>query len=324
MKRDLSIVFVLLAAFVFCGPSDAAAETYEQGHQRLYATGEVLKVGDLVNLGSVGDGSVASVSIRYNMVRSALEVEWLYNGEVIGHIDLPKGQRQTVSFDYGKRLPASIEVRFVGPAGHVQVLAIKVVARPAQQVVAGSTVGTTTGSNVVLAGEGVSQAQTPTPPQLDFIEPGQLLRADPKAEGFDDSKCERLICTLPPDWLRIGSTGQQYVSSFYLLFQHAEKAAHEEMPPEGHCAWWDRPMADDEPHQVLGASYNSRIDIRITWEPEITYSFRPQRANNKLDQNEPARFIRLWDTVMAGDWLDLCVVPRVVNSVTHLAVVGQY
>lgn len=323
MKRDLTIIFVLLVAFAFCAPGDAGAETFEQGHQRLYATGEVLKVSDLVDLSSVGDGSVTSVSIKYNMVRSALEVEWLYNGEVIGQTALPKGQRQTASFDYGKRLPASIELRFVGPAGHVQVLVIKVVALPAQQVTTGSTLGTA-GSDVVLVGGGASLAQTPTPPQLDFIDPDQLLRADPKAEGFDDSKCQRLICTLPPDWLRIGSTGQDYVSSFYLLFQHAEKAANEEMPPEGHCAWWDRPMADDEPRQVLGASYNARIDIRITWEPEISYSFRPQRANIYKDQEEPARFIKLWDTVMAGDWLDICVTPRVVDSVTHLAVVGQY
>jgi len=322
MKRDLTIIFVLLVAVVFCAPSDAGAETFEQSHRHLYATGEILEVGDLVNLGSVGAGSIASVSIRYNMVRSALEVDWLYNGEIIGHTVLATGQGKIVSFDYGKRLPASIELRFAGPAGHVQVLAVSVVARPAQQVVAGSTVGTTTGSDVVFAGEGVSQAQTPTPPQLDFIEPGQLLRADPKAEGFDDSKCERLICTLPPDWLRIGDTGQDYVSSFYLLFQHAEKAAHLEMPAEGHCAWWDRPMARDEPRQVLGASFNARIDIRITWEPEISYSFRP--ANIYKDQEEPARFIKLWDTVMAGDWLDICVVPRVVDSVTHLAVVGQY
>ena len=324
MNRDLTIVFVLLVAVVLFRPSDARGETFEQAHQRLYATGEVLKVGDLVNLGSVGDGSVASVSIRYNMVRSALEVEWLYNGEALGHTVLSKGTGKTAGFDYGKRLPASIEVRFAGPAGHVQVLAIKVVARPAQQMVVGSTVGTTTGSDVVLAGDGVSQMQTPTPPQLDFIEPGQILRTDPKAEGFDDSKCERLICTLPPGRLRIGDTGQDYVSSFYMLFQHAEKAAREEMPPEGHCARWDRPMANDEPRQILAASYNTRIDIEITWEPEITYSFRPAKANINKDQEEPARFIRLWDSVMAGGFLDLCTEPRKVHSVTYLAVRGQY
>lgn len=324
MKREMSSIFGLLAAIVFSGPSAAAAETFELGHQRLYATGEVLKVSDLVNLSSVGDGSVTNVSIKYNMVRSALEVDWLYNGEVIGHTVLDKGQQETASFDYGKRLPASLEVRFVGPAGHVQVLAIKVVARPAQQVVAGSTVGTTTGSDVVVAGGGVSQAQTPTPPQLDFIEPTLILPTDPKAEGFDDSKCERLICRLPPERMRIGDSGQQRISSFYLHIQRAAKAAREEMPPAGHCAWWDRPMRDDEPWQILAAAYNTRIDIEITWKPDITYSFRPHRSNINYDQEDPARFIKLWDSVMAGGWLDLCVEPRKVHSVTYLAVVGQY
>ena len=56
-------------------------------------------------------------------------------------------------------------------------------------------------------------AQTPTPPQLDFIEPTRVLPTDPQAQGFDDSECQRLICTLPPDWLRIGDTGQDFVSS---------------------------------------------------------------------------------------------------------------
>jgi hypothetical protein len=324
MKRIPTVVFVLLAAVVFCGPSDCGAETFEQGHQRLYATGEILKVGDLVNLGSVGEGSVTSVSFKYNMVRSALEVEWLYNGEVIGHTALPQGQRQIVSFDYGKRLPASIEVRFAGPAGHVQVLAVEVVAQPAQKLAAGSGIATFAGDDVVLAGEGVSQAVTPTPVQLDFIEPTQMLPTDPTAEGFDDSKCKRLICTLPPERLWIGDTGQDYVSSFYMLMQHAAKAAREEMPPAGHCAWWDSPMADDEPRQILAASYNARIDIEITWGPEIAYSFRPQRANINKDPEEPARFVRLWDSVMAGGYLDLCVEPRKVYSVTYLAVRGQY
>ena len=324
MKRNVSCVFVLLAAIVFCGPGDAGAETFELGHQRLYATGEVLKVSDLVNLSSIGDGSVTSVSILYNMVRSALEVDWLYNGEVIGHTVLDKGQQRTASFDYGKRLPASIEVRFAGPAGHVQVLVIKVVAQPAPELAAGSGAMTVTGGDVTLVGDGVSQAQTPTPRELDFIEPTQILRVDPKAEGFDDSECERLICSMPPERLTIGDSGQDRVSSFYLIIKRAAKAAREEMPPAGHCAWWDRPMTDDEPWQILAAAYNTRIDIEITWKPDITYSFRPHRSNINYDQEDPARFIKLWDSVMAGGFLDLCVEPRVVDSVTHLAVVGQY
>lgn len=324
MSRNLSVVGVSLAVLMISGSGFAVAETYEESHVHLYATGEVLSVGQILDLSSIGEGSVANVSFRYNMVRSALQAEWLYDGEVIGRGTLPKGQGQTASFDYGKKLPASIEVRFVGPAGHVQVLAVKVVTVPPLEVTGGTAATATSGGGLTVTGEGVSAAVTPTPRQLDLIEPTLILPVDPEAEGFDDSKCERLVCTLPPDWLDVGDTGQQYVSSFYLLFRHAGKAARLEMPPEGHCAWWDRPMGDDEPRQVLAASYNARIDIRITWEPEITYSFKPHRANINYDQEEPGRFIKLWDSVMAGGWLDLCVEPRVVHSVTYLAVVGQY
>ena len=324
MKRNLPIVWVLLVIYVLSGPADAGAETFERGHQQLYATGEVLKVSELVDLTSVGDGSVVSVSIRYNMVRSALEVEWLYNGQVIGHTVLDKGRRTTASFDYEKRLPGSIELRFVGPAGHVQVLVIKVIAQPAPELVAGSGAITTANGDAVLVGEGVSPAVTPTPRQLEFIEPTLILPVDPKADGFDDSICERLVCMLPPWRMQIGDTGQNYVSSFYLFIQHAAKPAREQMPAEGFCAWWDRPMTGDDSYKVVGVAFNTRIDIEIRWTPEITYSFRPQRANIRKDPDEPARFIRLWDSVMAGGFLDLCVVPRKTDSGTILAVVGQY
>jgi hypothetical protein len=157
-----------------------------------------------------------------------------------------------------------------------------------------------------------------------MVEPAQILPADPEAVGFDESQCERLVCRLPPDRLRVGDSGQQRVSSFYLYMARAAKAAREEMPAAGHCAYWSRPMTKDDPSTVLVAEYNTRIAIDITWEPEITYSFRPHLSNVKYEEEGPARFVRLWDTVMAGGWLDVCVKPRTVDSVTYNAVIGQY
>jgi hypothetical protein len=323
LRKKLPIVFVSVAVIAFCGVVDAGAESFEESHTHLYSTGEVLRIGHILELDSFGEGSVVRVSFRYNMVRSTLQVEWLYDGEIIGQTVLTKGQQQSASFEYGKRLPASIGVRFVGPAGYVQVLAVKVDAAPPLQVTTGTGV-VTAGGGAVVAGDGVSPAQTPTPRQLDMVEPAQILPVDPEAVGFDESQCERLICVLPPNRLRVGDSGQQRVSSFYLYMARAPKAAREEMPASGQCAYWDRPMTDDDPSTVLVAEYNTRIDIYITWEPEITYSLRPHLSNVNYEEEGPARFIRLWDTVMAGGWLDVCVKPRTVYSVSYNAVIGQY
>ena len=324
MKLERACVAVVLAMMMVCVPGEALAETLERGHQRFYSTGQVLKIGDIVDLGAFGEGSILSVSVTYSMVRSQLEADWLYNGEVVGHTRLEQGQQRTATFEYGKRLPASVELRFAGQQGQIQVLVVRVVALPPQQVSAGSGMGVNAGGGTAQVGVGVGLAATPTPRQVVVDKPDQILPADPKAVGFDDSGCERLVCTLPPGRLEVRDTGQDYVSSFYMFIQHAPKAAREEMPPPGHCAWWARPMADGESREILAAAYNTRIDIELTWEPDLRYSLRPHRANIYKDPDEPARFIRLWDSVMAGAWLDLCVTQRKVYSVDVLDVVGQY
>lgn len=101
--------------------SGASQETLSQEHKRFYRTDSELDVGEILGLEGMAGKQIQKVTVTYNMVRSNLEADWLYNGQIIGHTVLAQGLGKQSSFAYNRMLPAQVKVRFTGPSGQVQV-----------------------------------------------------------------------------------------------------------------------------------------------------------------------------------------------------------
>ncbi len=115
-------IFVLLGLLILPAISDAQAKNIEQDHVRFYRSGAVLNVSEVLAFNSFGKGSsIKEVTVRYNMIRSDLEADWIYNGQVIGHSLVPKGLKKSIRFTYNQPLPGTVAVRFTGAEGQVQV-----------------------------------------------------------------------------------------------------------------------------------------------------------------------------------------------------------
>jgi hypothetical protein len=100
------------------------ANEISQDHKRFYKSGAVLDINDALVLSRIEKGSVKEVTLRYNMVHSSLEVDWLYNGEVVGHTPMPKGLKESIRFNYDRTLPGAFSARFSGAKGQVQLLRV--------------------------------------------------------------------------------------------------------------------------------------------------------------------------------------------------------
>jgi osmotically-inducible protein OsmY len=132
MKKQKKLGFILFYIFIlilFAVPllfsiADEQTEEIKQEHKKFYRSGSALDVNTVLDLDSQKGGKVLEIKIQYNMIRSDLEVDWLYNRNVIGHTALSRGLRKTISFNYNKPLPATVAVRFTGPSGQVQIRSV--------------------------------------------------------------------------------------------------------------------------------------------------------------------------------------------------------
>jgi hypothetical protein len=101
-------------------------ETLTQTHKKFYRSGSILNLNQILRLDVFDTGEIKDVSISYNMIFSRLEIDWLYNGEVIGHTVLQRGLNKKISFSYNRPFPATLEVKFTGPTGQVQLIEVSV------------------------------------------------------------------------------------------------------------------------------------------------------------------------------------------------------
>jgi hypothetical protein len=120
------LIFVVLGVMAIPATHGNQAKEIGKDHKRFYLSGSTLDVIEVLALSSIEKGTVKEVIIRYNMIRSELEADWLYNGQVIGHTPMPKGLNKSIRFTYNKSLPGSISVRFTGPKGQVQLTHVSV------------------------------------------------------------------------------------------------------------------------------------------------------------------------------------------------------
>jgi hypothetical protein len=142
-KKIASILFYIFILILFAAPlifsvADEQAEEIKQEHKKFYKSGSILDVNTVLNLDSQKGGRIIEIKIDYNMIRSHLEADWLYNGGLIGHTVLSSGLRKSISYNYDRPLPASIAVRFTGDSGQVQVRSVSatvVKAKPVEEEV---------------------------------------------------------------------------------------------------------------------------------------------------------------------------------------------
>lgn len=121
-------IFVLLGLLILPAISHAQAKNVEQDQVRFYRSGAVLNVSEVLAFNSFGKGSsIKEITVRYNMIRSDLEADWIYNGQVIGHSLMPKGLKKSIRFTYNQPLPGTFAVRFTGAEGQVQVTNISAI-----------------------------------------------------------------------------------------------------------------------------------------------------------------------------------------------------
>jgi hypothetical protein len=105
-------------------------ETLRQDHNRFYRAGSILDINEVVGLGKVKEGRVVEVAIGYNMTRSNVEVDWIYDDEVLRHSKLDQGMDQEVTFTFNRPLPGSFQARFTGAKGQVQIRWVSTVIAP--------------------------------------------------------------------------------------------------------------------------------------------------------------------------------------------------
>jgi subtilase family serine protease len=120
----IATIFALLGLSLMSVIYAEQASEIRRDHKRFYQNGAVLDISGVLGLSSIEKGSVKEVTVRYNMVRSRLEVDWLYNGEVVGHTSMPKGLKKSIHFNYDRTLPGAFSVRFSGAKGQVQLLRV--------------------------------------------------------------------------------------------------------------------------------------------------------------------------------------------------------
>jgi len=103
--------------------------------QRFYRANEILDINRVLGLAGSKSGRIGEVSIRYSMVASELEVDWLRDGRTVGHAKLEKGSAKTARFDYDAELPASLSAKFRGLSGQVWIMEVSAsVSSPATAV----------------------------------------------------------------------------------------------------------------------------------------------------------------------------------------------
>jgi hypothetical protein len=157
-------------------------ETLRQDHNRFYRAGSILDINQVVGLDKVKEGLVVEVAIGYNMTRSKVEVDWICNDEVLRHSKLDQGMNQEVTFTFNRPLPASLQARFTGSEGQVQIRWVSVVTAPrdpaSARIVQGvpAQEGDTKEIKPGIGGVGVVAA-TPVPAQIDedsLLTPAEL------------------------------------------------------------------------------------------------------------------------------------------------------
>ena len=101
----------------------AETRLLQEQHKQLYRAGGELNLSEVLGLDEIEAGTLRQVSITYNMAFSKLGVEWLFDGEVIGRTELPKGLGKTVRQTYDRPLPGRVAIRLTGKSGQIQTLA---------------------------------------------------------------------------------------------------------------------------------------------------------------------------------------------------------
>ena len=102
-------------------------EILKKDHKKFYRVGSQMEVSKILELKEFPGRTLKSITVTYNMVRSELEADWICNGNVVAHSELPKGMLKKVSYEYNQQLPADIRVKFTGTSGQVQVRSIEAV-----------------------------------------------------------------------------------------------------------------------------------------------------------------------------------------------------
>ncbi|MCP4123174.1 MAG: hypothetical protein GY751_15580 [Bacteroidetes bacterium] len=125
--KNFAVSLTFFISLAFCGHALAEKETFRNTHKQFYKPGQVLNAGKIVNLASAGLGTVSEVSFGYNMVRSALEVDWLYDGKLVGHSVLDQGVNKQVQFVYEEPIQGNVEARLYGSSGQIQILWVSII-----------------------------------------------------------------------------------------------------------------------------------------------------------------------------------------------------
>ena len=123
-KFNVTSTIILILVFIFYAGVSNASEL-SKSHKKFYKSGSMLDISRILDLKSQAGKSVETVTIKYNMIRSKLEIDWIYNGQIIGHSALSKGLSKKVSYPFNRSLPATVQARFTGPSGKIQLKSVK-------------------------------------------------------------------------------------------------------------------------------------------------------------------------------------------------------
>lgn len=140
-KKALLFVFITLCLLgtVKLVP-DEPTFSIEKKHNQFYRFNSTVNFNHILEFGKHSFERVVSIGIRYNMVYSNLEAEWMINGQVIHREHLPRGLNQSLAYPFDQHYPGDFSLRLIGNKGQMQMISVSAIVERSENIPAGKKI----------------------------------------------------------------------------------------------------------------------------------------------------------------------------------------
>lgn len=124
-KNFLCIVIALILVFSKQAEAKIINKDYER-FKRFCRQGERIDLSHELELSDYVGSKLLEVTIRYNMLRSKLKIDWLVDGKTVSHASLKKGLVKRASYRFEQPITSSTRfgIRLTGRRGQIQLIEI--------------------------------------------------------------------------------------------------------------------------------------------------------------------------------------------------------
>ena len=122
-KKSVIVIAIMLIFFVF---QRVETKTIDKEYRRFFRSGTHIDLSQDLELSKYVGDELLEVTIRYNMVRSRLEIDWLVDGKTVFNSSLPQGLAKKATYRFHRPITSSSRfgIRLTGPRGQIQLMEI--------------------------------------------------------------------------------------------------------------------------------------------------------------------------------------------------------